>query len=134
MLGVALIAMPHVAGAPHLAGMHSNIPEALARQFVAAVTVTSLVFWALLGSLTATGYGQLPTMTEDYFETGLEKATGNDKAKPVVIYCLKSCWMSWNAAKRAISFGYTSIIWYPDGTDGWSDAGFDLEDRKPEPR
>ena len=81
-----------------------------------------------------TGYGQLPTMTEDYFETGLEKATGNDKAKPVVIYCLKSCWMSWNAAKRAISFGYTNIIWYPDGTDGWSDAGFELEDRKPEPR
>ena len=58
VLGVALIAMPHVAGAPHLAGMHSNIPEALARQFVAAVTVTSLVFWALLGSLTATALGR----------------------------------------------------------------------------
>lgn len=58
VLGVALIALPHVAGAPHLAEMHGTIPEALARQFVAAVTVTSLVFWALLGSLTATALGR----------------------------------------------------------------------------
>ena len=81
-----------------------------------------------------TGYGQLPTMTEDYFETGLEKITGGDKTKPVVIYCLASCWMSWNAAKRALSWGYTGTIWFPDGTDGWAEAGFPLEVRKPEAR
>ena len=81
-----------------------------------------------------TGYGQLPTFTEDYFETGLEKASGGDKSKPIVIYCLASCWMSWNAAKRAMSYGYKQIIWFPDGTDGWQAAGFALELRLPEAR
>lgn len=52
-LGIALIAAPHVIGAPQPLDAHSNVPEALSRQFVAAVTVTSLIFWALLGSLTA---------------------------------------------------------------------------------
>ena len=52
-LGVVLIAAPHVIGAPQPLDAHTNVPEALSRQFVAAVTVTSLVFWALLGSLTA---------------------------------------------------------------------------------
>ena len=81
-----------------------------------------------------TGYGQLPTMTEDYLESGLEKASRGDKARPLVIYCLASCWMSWNAARRAMSYGYAQVVWYPDGTDGWAAAGFALEDRKPEPR
>ena len=53
ILAIALIAAPHVIGAPQLAEMHTNVPEALSRQFVAAVTVTSLIFWALLGPLTA---------------------------------------------------------------------------------
>ena len=48
ILAIALIAVPHVVGAPQLAEMHTNVPEALSRQFVAAVTVTSLIFWALL--------------------------------------------------------------------------------------
>lgn len=81
-----------------------------------------------------TGYGQLPTLTEDYFESGLERISDGDKTKPIVIYCLKSCWMSWNAAKRALSYGYSNIVWYPDGTDGWEAAGLPLEPRKPEPR
>ena len=81
-----------------------------------------------------TGYGQLPTFTEDYLETGLEKASGGDKTRPIVIYCLTSCWMSWNAAKRAMTYGYSQIIWFPDGTDGWQGAGFPLELRLPEAR
>jgi hypothetical protein len=26
------------------------------------------------------------------------------------------------------------VIWYPDGTDGWSEAGLPLEDAQPIPR
>ena len=52
-LAIVLIAAPHVIGAPQPLDAHTNVPEALSRQFVAAVTVTSLVFWSLLGSLTA---------------------------------------------------------------------------------
>ena len=52
-LGFGLIVLPHLVGAPQLADAHTNVPEALSRQFVTAVTLTSLVFWALLGPLTA---------------------------------------------------------------------------------
>lgn len=81
-----------------------------------------------------TGYGELSEATQRYFEKGLARATVNDKTKPLVFYCLADCWMSWNAAKRAITLGYAHIFWYPEGTDGWARAKRPLEERKPEPR
>jgi cobalt transporter subunit CbtA len=56
LLGLGLIALPHAIGAPHLEHVHTDVPEALSRQFIAAVTLTSLLFWALLGSLTGIFY------------------------------------------------------------------------------
>lgn len=84
--------------------------------------------------LVDTGYGALPPEMQAYFEAGLARATGGDKAKPVVFYCLRDCWMSWNAAKRAVASGYSAVSWYPDGTDGWSEASLPLERREPEKR
>ncbi len=78
-----------------------------------------------------TGYGALAQETESYFRAGLAKATEGDTARKIVFYCLKDCWMSWNAAKRAKTFGYPQVLWYPDGTDGWAKAGLPLEDKKP---
>jgi len=56
VLGLCLIALPHLIGAPQLEHAHTEVPEALSRQFVALVTLTSLLFWALLGSLTGIAY------------------------------------------------------------------------------
>ncbi len=81
-----------------------------------------------------TGYGALAPATEEYFRAGLELATGRDHTRVLVFYCLLDCWMSWNAAKRAISIGYSNVVWYPEGTDGWQIAGLALEDAKPAPR
>lgn len=81
-----------------------------------------------------TGYGELAPATLRYFETGLARATAEDKNRPLVFYCLIDCWMSWNAAKRALSLGYANVAWYPEGTDGWASAGHPLEPREPEPR
>lgn len=81
-----------------------------------------------------TGFGALSAATQRYLETGLEKASGGDRRKPLVFYCLADCWMSWNAAKRAMSLGYANVYWYPEGTDGWASAKYPLEERKPEPR
>jgi PQQ-dependent catabolism-associated CXXCW motif protein len=80
-----------------------------------------------------TGYGRLAVSTVEYFRHGLEAATGGDQVRTVVFYCLKDCWMSWNAAKRAIALGYTDVVWYPDGTDGWRSAGLPVEEAKPAP-
>ncbi len=81
-----------------------------------------------------TGYGALSDKTQAYFEKGLVKASGGDKQKPLVFYCLENCWMSWNAARRALTMGYAKVYWYPEGTDGWYDAGHPLEARKADPR
>ena len=81
-----------------------------------------------------TGYGVLAAPTEAYLKQGLARATGGDKARQVVIYCQEDCWMSWNAAKRILSYGYSNVAWYPDGTDGWERAGLPLSEAQPEPR
>jgi cobalt transporter subunit CbtA len=55
-LGLGLIILPHMIGAPQPAEVHTDVPAALSQQFVVAVTLTSLVFWLLLGSLTSIAY------------------------------------------------------------------------------
>jgi PQQ-dependent catabolism-associated CXXCW motif protein len=81
-----------------------------------------------------TGYGTLADATDNYLRRGLERASGGNKAALLVIYCLADCWMSWNAAKRALAYGYSNIAWYPDGTDGWERARLPTEESEPEPR
>jgi PQQ-dependent catabolism-associated CXXCW motif protein len=81
-----------------------------------------------------TGYGKLAASTEDYLRRGLTRATNGDGAKLLVIYCQADCWMSWNAAKRALSYGYSNVAWYPEGTDGWQRAELPLTESRPEPR
>jgi PQQ-dependent catabolism-associated CXXCW motif protein len=81
-----------------------------------------------------TGYGAISDATRRYLESGLSRATGHDKSRLVVFYCLADCWMSWNAAKRAMTLGYSNVAWYPEGADGWAKAGYPLEPREPEPR
>src|SRR6201996_190219 len=51
--GLALIALPHLIGAPELEHVDTNVPSSLSHQFVVAVTLTSLVFWFTLGGLTS---------------------------------------------------------------------------------
>jgi PQQ-dependent catabolism-associated CXXCW motif protein len=84
--------------------------------------------------LVDTGYGVIPPDTLEYFQRGLARAAGGDRTRPLVFYCLEDCWMSWNAAKRALSLGYRTVLWYPEGTDGWLRAGLPVEERAPEPR
>jgi PQQ-dependent catabolism-associated CXXCW motif protein len=80
-----------------------------------------------------TGYGELAPVMLDYFRHGLDKAL-DGRSRPLVFYCLKDCWMSWNAAKRALALGYSNVAWYPEGSDGWAAAGLPVEKRAPEPR
>ena len=80
-----------------------------------------------------TGYGALAVPTEDYLRTGLSRATRSDRTKLLVFYCQANCWMSWNAAKRALSIGYTNVAWYPEGTDGWQQADLPVEESRPQP-
>ena len=76
------------------------------------------------------GFGELAPETEAYFRAGLARATGSDLHRPIVIFCMRDCWMSWNAAKRALGFGYTGVHWFPDGTDGWTESGIGPRPRR----
>ncbi|WP_127522698.1 CbtA family protein [Mesorhizobium sp. Z1-4] len=50
-LGLVLIAAPHIVGAPQPASFETPVPAALHHDFVVAVTVTNLLFWAVLGTV-----------------------------------------------------------------------------------
>nr|WP_209843549.1 PQQ-dependent catabolism-associated CXXCW motif protein [Rubellimicrobium aerolatum] len=78
-----------------------------------------------------TGYARLPPKDEVYLREGLERIAGGDPARPILFFCKEECWMSWNAAKRALSWGYRAVHWYPGGTDGWTRAGHPLEPVEP---
>ncbi|MDN5926358.1 MAG: PQQ-dependent catabolism-associated CXXCW motif protein [Hyphomicrobiales bacterium] len=77
------------------------------------------------------GYGALSRETEAYFRHALEAVTGNDRSRPLLFYCMTGCWMSWNAARRAVEWGYSSVLWYPLGADGWEKTGLPLDENKP---
>ena len=79
------------------------------------------------------GYGAIAEVTADYFRAGLEAVTHGDPAHPIVLFCLEDCWMSWNAAKRAIEWGYDEVYWLPEGTDGWQLWGYPLDRVEPMP-
>lgn len=79
------------------------------------------------------GYGVLPPPMQAYFTERLASLTSGDKSKPVVFFCLKNCWQSWNAAKRALEMGYTNVMWFPDGVDAWRDESQFVDNIEPLP-
>ncbi|AUH35286.1 rhodanese [Paracoccus tegillarcae] len=79
-----------------------------------------------------TGFVRLSDAEQARLENGLRLATEDDTAAPVVIFCRADCWMSWNAAKRAVALGYTDVHWFSTGTEGWEAAsGADLVKAEP---
>ncbi len=54
----------------------------------------------------------------------LGQVTGGQKNVPIVVYCSDPmCWLSYNAALRAIAAGYTNVYWYRGGLQAWQMAG-----------
>jgi PQQ-dependent catabolism-associated CXXCW motif protein len=79
------------------------------------------------------GRGELNPELEHHFKDHLEAATEGRPETALVFYCLAECWMSWNAAKRAASWGYSRVYWYPEGIDGWQAAKLPTERAEPIP-
>jgi predicted cobalt transporter CbtA len=52
--GIAVIAFPHLIGAPQLERIGGNVPPELAAHFVAASLVTAAIFWCATGWLAGT--------------------------------------------------------------------------------
>ena len=60
---VALLALPHLIGAPQLAEVTAAVPDRLSHRFAAAVMVTSLLSWSVLGGLAGWLYGRFARPT-----------------------------------------------------------------------
>ncbi|TVP69810.1 MAG: PQQ-dependent catabolism-associated CXXCW motif protein [Rhodobacteraceae bacterium] len=73
-----------------------------------------------------TGYQGLSDAEMVYFTNALATASAGRDNAPMVFFCLEDCWMSWNAARRALEIGYSRVLWYPQGTDGWAARGWPL--------
>ena len=82
--------------------------------------------------LPGAGAGALAPERDAWYRSWLLKLTGGDQAKPLVVFCHPDCWGSWNAAKRAILYGYTGVHWYGEGIEGWQDAGHETQAILPE--
>lgn len=77
------------------------------------------------------GYGALSAQMDAYFRNGLDAVTEGRRDAALVFYCQTECWMSWNAARRALEYGFSNVAWYPGGSDGWAKAGLPLEEAVP---
>jgi len=68
--------------------------------------------------------GSFNDQISQQFGQMLQQATGGRKDVPLVFYCLSTqCWMSYNAALRAINLGHTNVLWYRGGIEAWQQAG-----------
>lgn len=74
-----------------------------------------------------------PAGIENWFDRGVRRLTRGDRTRPILVFCLADCWMSWNAAIRLRRLGYTHLYWFADGIDGWREAGRRVVRASPEP-
>lgn len=67
------------------------------------------------------GVAPLDAAREQVFYDRIGELVQGDKTKPIVVFCRSDCWGGWNAGKRLVTKGYTSIRWFPAGLDAWQD-------------
>lgn len=69
----------------------------------------------------------------------LRTATKGEADRAMVFFCQgTACWLSYNAALRAVALGYRQVYWYRGGIEAWLAAGGELAPlrlrwRKPAP-
>ena len=64
--------------------------------------------------------GNFNDATQQQFGQLLMQLTQGNKQIPIVTYCQgPQCWMSYNAALRAIGLGYRNVLWYRGGLEAW---------------
>jgi PQQ-dependent catabolism-associated CXXCW motif protein len=69
------------------------------------------------------GAGDMTPDEENRFGRAMANFAGGDKGRPLVFLCVDTeCWLSYNAALRAIALGYTGVMWYRGGIAAWRHA------------
>ena len=75
--------------------------------------------------LPGAGRGQSFTDTvQARFAQVMNALTKGDRKRPLVFFCQgPQCWLSYNAALRAVALGYEAVYWYRGGIEAWIEAG-----------
>jgi PQQ-dependent catabolism-associated CXXCW motif protein len=88
----------------------------------------------LPGAQNALPAGRSGSFTDDTqreFVKYLQQVTQGKKDLPLVFYCQSVyCWMSYNAALRAVQLGYTQVFWYRGGIEAWQQAELPTQPRQ----
>jgi PQQ-dependent catabolism-associated CXXCW motif protein len=79
------------------------------------------------------GRGRADPAIEAWLAAGLKRLTHGSRTHPIIAFCLADCWMSWNASWKIRRLGYTHVLWYANGIDGWKEMGRPLASAIPEP-
>lgn len=60
---------------------------------------------------------------DDRLDVILDEVTKGDRTRAIVFFCLSAkCWLSHNAALRAVALGYENVYWYRGGINAWKKA------------
>lgn len=79
--------------------------------------------------------GSFDDHTQREFGRYLQQVTQGRMDVPLVFYCASTqCWMSYNAAVRAIAMGHQQVLWYRGGLEAWKQAGQPVETARPGPQ
>ena len=78
--------------------------------------------------LPGAGRGQsLQDAVQEQLASTLRAATTGERGRPLVFFCQgPQCWLSYNAALRAVALGYDAVYWYRGGIEAWLAAGGEL--------
>ena len=88
---------------------------------------------AILFTLAGLG-NSLSDQVQQRLSMHLAQLTQGEWRAPIVFFCLsKTCWLSHNAAVRAVALGYTDVMWYRGGRNAWMAAGLPMEPATPTP-
>ena len=59
------------------------------------------------------GFGRPDQDMQDYLMSNVsDRAQAGD---PIVVFCIDSCWMGWNATQHLANAGYSNVHWFPQG-------------------
>jgi PQQ-dependent catabolism-associated CXXCW motif protein len=93
---------------------------------------------SIAGALRLPGAGRGAHLLDPYqaeLAPALQAITAGDKGRQLVFFCVNAqCWLSYNAALRAVALGYSRVYWYRGGLEAWRAAGLALDRTHPQER
>ncbi len=112
-----------------LAAMHAGKPQPYLINVLGGDAHRTIAgaFW-----LRGASAGDMNARETRRFLDAMGKFAAGDRSRAMVFFCADSrCWLSYNAALRAIAAGYTNIMWYRGGLAAWNHAALPMMQSEP---